>query len=113
MRESSPAIRHVHDQFSGFDELGGKDEFRTEVMEHWFSKAGCVKMKKKDIAKVAFENVIQLGVNVGDLDRRVVGSLAGKPPQRQPKAKPPPMDRQAQAVLQLWSSEPTRLKSPR
>ena len=36
----------VHDQFSGFDEMGGKDEFRTEVMEHWFSKAGCVVMKK-------------------------------------------------------------------
>merc|ERR1712022_66166 len=36
----------VHDQFSGFDELGGKDEFRTEVMEHWLSKAGCVIKKK-------------------------------------------------------------------
>jgi hypothetical protein len=42
----------VHDQFAGFDELGAKDEFRTEVMEHWFSKAGCVKMKKKDIDKM-------------------------------------------------------------
>ena len=42
----------VADQFSGFDEMGGKDEFRTEVMEHWFSKAGCVKMKKKDLKKV-------------------------------------------------------------
>merc|ERR1719271_1182082 len=41
----------VHEQFSGFDEMGGKDEFRTEVMEHWFSKAGCVKIKKKDLAK--------------------------------------------------------------
>jgi len=41
----------VHEQFNGFDEMGGKDEFRTEVMEHWFSKAGCVKMKKHDIQK--------------------------------------------------------------
>jgi len=41
----------VEDQFSGFDELGGKDEFRTEVMEHWFSKAGCVVIKKKALAK--------------------------------------------------------------
>jgi len=41
----------VHEQFSGFDELGGKDEFRTEVLEHWFSKAGCVKLKKATIAK--------------------------------------------------------------
>jgi len=43
----------VSDQFSGFEELGGKDEFRTEVMEHWFSKAGCVIMKKKDVDKMA------------------------------------------------------------
>jgi len=42
----------VHEQFAGFDEMGGKDEFRTEVMEHWFSKAGCVIMKKKDVAKM-------------------------------------------------------------
>ena len=42
----------VHDQFSGFDEMGGKDEFRTEVMEHWFSKAGCVIMKKADVSKL-------------------------------------------------------------
>jgi thiol-disulfide isomerase/thioredoxin len=42
----------VSDQFSGFDEMGGKDEFRTEVMEHWFSKAGCVVMKKKDVDKL-------------------------------------------------------------
>ena len=42
----------VSDQFSGFDEMGGKDEFRTEVMEHWFAKAGCVVMKKKDVEKM-------------------------------------------------------------
>jgi len=42
----------VHEQFAGFDEMGGKDEFRTEVMEHWLSKAGCVVMKKKDVAKM-------------------------------------------------------------
>jgi len=37
---------------SGFDDLGGKDEFRTEVLEHWFSKAGCVIMKKVDVKKM-------------------------------------------------------------
>merc|ERR1712159_688621 len=42
----------VSGQFSGFDEMGGKDDFRTEVMEHWFSKAGCVVMKKKDVEKM-------------------------------------------------------------
>merc|ERR1719164_245556 len=41
----------VSDQFAGFDEMGAKDEFRTEVMEHWFSKAGCVVIKKKDLKK--------------------------------------------------------------
>lgn len=46
----------VSDQFAGFDEMGGKDEFRTEVMEHWFSKAGCVKMKKHDVAKATKES---------------------------------------------------------
>uniref|UniRef100_A0A7S2BSD8 Phosducin domain-containing protein n=1 Tax=Haptolina brevifila TaxID=156173 RepID=A0A7S2BSD8_9EUKA len=42
----------VADQLSGFDELGGKDEFRTEVLEHWLSKAGCVIMKKVDVKKM-------------------------------------------------------------
>jgi len=42
----------VEEQFAGFDEMGGKDEFRTEVMEHWFSKVGCVVMKKKDVEKM-------------------------------------------------------------
>jgi len=46
----------VSDQFSGFDEMGGKDEFRTEVMEHWFSKAGCVIMKKADVKKAQEES---------------------------------------------------------
>ena len=46
----------VHEQFSGFDEMGGKDEFRTEVMEHWFSKAGCVIMKKADVNKMNEES---------------------------------------------------------
>merc|ERR1711918_174045 len=41
----------VHEQFAGFDEMGAKDDFRTEVMEHWFSKAGCVKIKKADVKK--------------------------------------------------------------
>jgi len=42
----------VRYQFSGFDEMGSKDDFRTEVMEHWFSKAGCVVMKKSSIKKM-------------------------------------------------------------
>merc|ERR1719310_1609526 len=42
----------VSETLSGFDELGGKDEFRTEVLEHWLSKAGCVIMKKKDVKKM-------------------------------------------------------------
>jgi len=42
----------VSDSFAGLDELGGKDEFRTEVLEHWFSKAGCVIMKKADVKKL-------------------------------------------------------------
>merc|ERR1712224_304687 len=42
----------VADQFSGFDEMGGKDEFRMEVMEHWFSKTGCVIMKKSAVKKL-------------------------------------------------------------
>jgi len=42
----------VADQLAGFDDLGGKDEFRTEVLEHWFSKAGCVIMKKVDVKKM-------------------------------------------------------------
>ena len=41
----------VADQFSGFDEMGAKDDFRTEVMEHWFSKVGCVKIKATDAKK--------------------------------------------------------------
>ena len=42
----------VHDQFSGFDEMGAKDDFRMEVMEHWFSKTGCVIMKKSAVKKL-------------------------------------------------------------
>ena len=33
----------------GFEELGGKDTFRTEVLEHWLGKAGCVKLKQREI----------------------------------------------------------------
>merc|ERR1719271_2007903 len=46
----------VHEQFSGFDELGAKDDFRTEVLEHWLSKAGCLKMKKAAIAKACADS---------------------------------------------------------
>jgi len=41
----------VEETLAGFDELGAKDEFRTEVLEHWFSKAGCLKMKQAAIQK--------------------------------------------------------------
>jgi len=42
----------VEDRLEGFEELGGKDEFRTEVMEHWFSKVGCVIMNKASVQKM-------------------------------------------------------------
>lgn len=42
----------VAESMAGLDELGGKDEFRTEVLEHWLSKAGCVIMKKADAKKL-------------------------------------------------------------
>lgn len=41
----------VKEQFSGFDEMGGRDEFRTEVMEKWLSEAGCIKVKKAVLAR--------------------------------------------------------------
>ena len=34
---------------AGFEDIGDKDEFRTEVLEHWLSKAGCIKLKRGDI----------------------------------------------------------------
>merc|ERR1712054_699595 len=58
----------VHEQFNGFDEMGGKDEFRTEVMEHWFSKAGCVVMKKKDIEKLDEDSDSDCSGSDGDDD---------------------------------------------
>jgi len=42
----------AQDRLMGFEELGGKDEFRTEVLEHWLSKQGCIKLKKSDIARL-------------------------------------------------------------
>jgi len=42
----------VVDQLIGFDELNHTDEFRTEVLEHWLSKAGCIKMKVSDMKKL-------------------------------------------------------------
>ena len=42
----------VEEQFSGFEELGGRDDFRTEVLEHWLSKAGCIVMKKASVKKL-------------------------------------------------------------
>ncbi len=43
----------VVDQLAGLDELGGKDDFRTEVLEHWLSKQGCLKLKKATLAALA------------------------------------------------------------
>jgi len=43
----------AQDRLMGFEDLGGKDEFRTEVLEHWLSKAGCVKLKKSTLAAIA------------------------------------------------------------
>ena len=37
------------EQLFGFEELGGKDEFRTEVLEHWLATAGCIKLKRHDL----------------------------------------------------------------
>ena len=41
----------VQDQLVGLDDLGGKQDFRTEVFEHWLSKTGCLKIKKADEIK--------------------------------------------------------------
>ena len=46
----------VAEQFSGFDEMGAKDDFRTEVMELWFSKVGCIKIKKADAKKATADS---------------------------------------------------------
>jgi len=43
----------AQDRLTGFEDLGAKDEFRTEVLEHWLSKAGCIKLKKSDVAALA------------------------------------------------------------
>ena len=43
----------VVDQLAGLDELGGKDDFRTEVLEHWLSKQGYLKLKKATLAALA------------------------------------------------------------
>lgn len=43
----------AQDRLTGFEDLGGKDEFRTEVLEHWLSKAGCIKLKKSDMRALA------------------------------------------------------------
>lgn len=39
------------DQLFGFEELGGKDEFRTEVLEYWLARANCIKLKKESLRK--------------------------------------------------------------
>lgn len=46
----------VAEQFSGFDEMGAKDDFRTEVMELWFSKVGCIKIKKADAKRATADS---------------------------------------------------------
>merc|ERR1712178_343027 len=42
---------NVTDRLVGFEELGDKDDFRTEVLEHWFSKAGCITLGKTTMRK--------------------------------------------------------------
>lgn len=37
----------VVEQLVGLDELGGKDDFRTEVLELWLSKQGCIIIKNE------------------------------------------------------------------
>jgi len=41
----------VVEQLAGLDELGGKQDFRTEVLELWLSKQGCIKISKAKEAK--------------------------------------------------------------
>ena len=36
----------VTDLLMGFEDLGGKDDFRTPVLEHWLALQGCIKLKK-------------------------------------------------------------------
>ena len=36
----------VAELLMGFEDLGGKDEFRTAVLEHWLATQGCIKLKK-------------------------------------------------------------------
>jgi len=38
-----------NERLTGFEELGHKDEFRTEVLEHCLAKAGCIKLKRWEI----------------------------------------------------------------
>lgn len=45
----------VADRLEGFEALGGKDTFRTEVLELWLSKAGCLKIKAA-VEKKALED---------------------------------------------------------
>ena len=40
----------VAEQLIGFEELGGKDEFRTPVLEKWLATQGCIKLKKHSAA---------------------------------------------------------------
>ena len=42
----------VVEQLVGLDELGGKQDFRTEVLEFWLSKQGCIKITKAKEQKV-------------------------------------------------------------
>lgn len=34
------------EQMIGLDDLGGKQDFRTEVLELWLSKQGCIRITK-------------------------------------------------------------------
>lgn len=39
------------DMLFGFEQMGAKDDFRTEVLEHWLGLAGAIKMKQKSAAR--------------------------------------------------------------
>merc|ERR1712060_345149 len=46
------------DMLFGFEQLGAKDDFRTEVLEHWLGLAAAIKMKAKSAqrAQRAFDD---------------------------------------------------------
>ena len=37
----------VVDLLMGFEDIGGKDDFKTPALENWLAMQGCIKLKKK------------------------------------------------------------------